>query len=186
MKAVKTEFNFLPPSILEQRAKRRRIIRWSPLVLGVVLSLIALFYAPQYMAGRYRAEIDRVDQEYAYLTPAMAYFNQAQELQAKYQARQQAMAQINGKKVPLVEIIDGISGVVPPGVKVTRLAVNAGSGVTLDFETDSALPTARFIVGLRTLPFFGAVEPQQVPLRGSLEAVSLELPFKGAKPADQS
>lgn len=183
MKTAKTEFNFLPPLLLEQRERRRQILKWSPLVLGVILLLAGLFYSPVYIAGKYQAEIDQINDKYGYLTPAVIYYNQAKKLQSRYKTSSQAIAEIKQKRVPLVEIIDGISGVVPPRVKVTSLSVNAAQGVTLVFETDSALPTAQFIVGLRTLPFFEEVEPQQVPLRGSMEEVILELPFKGVKPA---
>lgn len=186
MKAVKTEFNFLPMPLLEQRHRRQMILRLSPLVLAAFLLIAGAFYAPVYLAAKCRAEIDQINKEYSDLTPAATYYNKAKELKAGYLGRRQAMIDIEKMNVPLVEIIDGISSVVPPEVRVTKLSIDAAKGVDLTFETDSALRTAQFIVGLRTLPFFGEIEPEQVPLRELTEEVVLKMPFKGMTPQADS
>ncbi|MGE5544117.1 MAG: hypothetical protein ACM3UW_04015 [Bacillota bacterium] len=182
MKAVKKDFNFLPTPLLEQRQRRQRILRLSPLVLAAVLLIAGAFYAPVYLAAKCQAEIDQIKEKYSYLTPAVPYYNKAIELETGYNESRRAIVEIEKMSVPLAEIIDGISSVMPPEVRVTRLSVDSTQGVTLTFETDSALRTAQFIVGLRTLPFFGVIEPKQVPLHKLTDEVVLEMPFRGMRP----
>jgi len=180
LRGSKSELNFLPPEILRQRQRRRNFWLYSPLVvLGLVL-IGGLFYCPIYLASQYQKEIDRCNQEYRELAQAQSYYKQSQDLKADYDRKHQAVDIIHKKQVDIVEIIDGISSVLPPEVSVTCLEVNSSKGVNLTFETDSALRTAQFIVGLRNLPFFEEVEPKQVPLRGPVKEVRLEMPLKGA------
>lgn len=181
MRISKTDLNFLPPEILKQRQRRRRFLIYSPLVLLGLVVVGGLFYCPQYLAGQCQAKIDQFNREYQQLAQAKSYYEKSQELKADYERKHQAVENIHKHKVDIVEIIDGISSVLPPGVSVTCLEVISSQGVNITFQTDSALRTAQFIVGLRNLPYFEEVEPKQVPLRGSVEEVRLEMRFRGVK-----
>jgi len=181
LRAPKLELNFLPPAILEERQRRRNFLLYSPLVILAGLLLGGIFYLPQYQAERYQRQIDQCNLKYADLARAKSYYIKSRELKANYDQSHRAVQNIQQKQVDIVEIINGISSVLPPEVYVTCLEVNSSQGVILTFETDSALRTAQFIVGLRNLPFFQEVEPVEVPLRGRVEEVKLEMPFKGVK-----
>ncbi len=181
MRALKLELNFLPPAILKRRQRRRNFLLYSPLVFLGVIVIAGFFYFPHYLAGKYQAEIARYNQKYELLAPAQSYYQKLQETKADYERSHRNFRKIQEQQVDLIGIIDGISEVLPPEVNVTSLEVDSSEGINLVFETDSALRTAQFIVGLRNLSFFEEVEPKGAPLRGELEEVKLEMPFKGLR-----
>ncbi|NLC08223.1 MAG: hypothetical protein GX755_09720 [Syntrophomonadaceae bacterium] len=179
MKTPTKELNFLPAEIILQRMRTRTIFVFTLLAtLGVALLGVAV-YTPIYLEKMYRAKIDQYQAQYATLEAALPYYNQLQSLEAQYQQSQKVIRTLEGQRKPIVKIINQISSVLPPGVRVTKMEVDVATGVSLEVQTPGPTDTARLIVGLRNLGLFEQVEPKEVTLQDKPGTVKLQLPFKG-------
>ncbi len=179
MKIPIGDLNFLPTCILQ--ARRRRVQRLYLILSawGVALVLGAAIYAPFYVAGSYCTQIEDYREQYRELEAARPYYEQLQRTKAQFSLQTQTIELINEQRVEVVELIDGISRILPPGVHVTMMEVDASSGVHLKFEVESPVQTAQVIVGLRSLGIFEQVEPTKVPLRYGREVIELKMHFTG-------
>ncbi|MBU4533865.1 MAG: hypothetical protein KJ650_09610 [Firmicutes bacterium] len=179
MKIPAGDLNFIPRPILQSR--RRRVQRLYLLLSawGVAAFIAVALYAPFYLAGIYGAEIEGYREQYRELEVARPYYEELERTRLEYQAQTETVAVINQQRLEVVQLIDGISMSMPPGVIVTMMEVDASSGVHLKFEAESPVQTARVIVGLRSLGIFEQVEPTHVPLRYGREEIELKMNFVG-------
>ncbi|MGE5371583.1 MAG: PilN domain-containing protein [Solirubrobacterales bacterium] len=179
MKVPARDLNFLPADLLAAREKRQKLRMMSPLIAAGALLVILVFAWQPVMAWYYQNQIDEEQLKLAQLQGAEGYYKQLTDLKALNIQYNQAIGSMKGTCVDVAALMDEIASVLPDNVELTSLEVDAGWGVTLKFETDSALKTAQFVLGLRSLNRFQQVEPNTVPLREGTAEIELELPFAG-------
>lgn len=180
MKTAVKELNFLPLDILQERENAERRRKLAPIIAAGILAALAAFLTLPLMTFYYQKQIAAYQAEYTRLQAANTYYEQRVQLDKEYNEKLTAINTLEAKNKDITKLIDEIAGIVPDGVVVTKLGIQSDGGVILTFETDSAYETAQFIVGLRSLDIFKEVEPKQVPLRGFMQEVQMELPFKDA------
>lgn len=179
MKVPARDLNFLPADLLAVREKRQKLRMMSPLIAAGALLVLLVFAWQPVWAWYYQKQIDEAKLQLAQLQSGEVYYKQLTDLMAVNSQYNQAVGSMKGTCVDVAALLDEIASVLPDGVVLTSMEVDAGWGVVLKFEADSALKTAQFVLGLRSLHRFEQVEPKAVPLRDGIAEIQLELPFTG-------
>ncbi|MGE5406029.1 MAG: hypothetical protein ACM3PP_13960, partial [Candidatus Saccharibacteria bacterium] len=163
------DFNFLPLDILERRQRQYRWRKYSPLVLLIVLVVAAVFWIPLLYEGQIQQEIDKSKIEQANAKIIESHFNTLKGCQNQRNELRSITKSIYSQERRIAPIIDKISTIVPPGVKITELESVSSSGIRLKFESPDPVQTSRFIVGLRNLEIFEQVNVNLTPWNNEFE-----------------
>ena len=175
----KKDINFLPPELAREFQKQKQLF-WG--LLAIIMTGIAAGGAAYLLHSNENYYEQMIAQHRFYLSQLEAgrpYYEQWKALQSEYQRNLAAVETIRKQERSLVGIINSINQIIPPGVRVIEMEVDASWGVRIKFEAENALEAARMIVGLRQLGVFAQVEPVEVPLSTSSKSVvEIKMPFK--------
>lgn len=178
-RAIHKDINFLPPELAREFQKQKQLFVGLLIIIMVGIaagSAVYLFYSREkyyeQMITQYRVYLSQLE-------AGRPYYEQWKALQSEYQRNLAAVETIRKQERSLVGIINSINQIIPPGVRVIEMEVDASWGVRIKFEAENALEAARMIVGLRQLGVFAQVEPVEVPLSTSSKSiVEIKMPFK--------
>ncbi len=169
--------NFLPVSVWQEReAKKKRMRRIrTALIAGFLAGVI--FSYPKYMEVRETYRLESLTERYRELEKGRPFREEVVAKERQYREEKAVVDRLRRENVSVIAVIDAVNSVLPPGLWVTDIEIEAKKAVRLKCEATSTLAAARFMAGLDSLGLFSGVEANEIPLGKGLHRVEFYLPF---------